>query len=99
MEVDYTVEAPVVRGRLSLAEIEELVAKPLDSKPDKKFFLALSISGSALLIGVIGLFYTFYYGIGMWGNNQPVAWGFGITNFQYLEYFSPYVKEKIRKTY
>ena len=81
MEVDYTVEAPVVRGRLSLAEIEELVAKPLDSKPDKKFFLALSISGSALLIGVIGLFYTFYYGIGMWGNNQPVAWGFGITNF------------------
>ena len=81
MEVDYSVEAPVVRGRLSLSEIEELVAKPLDSKPDKKFFIALSISGSALLIGAIGLFFTFYYGIGMWGNNQPVGWGFGIVNF------------------
>ena len=56
MEVDYSVESPTVAGRLSLAEIEELVAKPLDSKPDKKFFIALSISGSALLIGAICLF-------------------------------------------
>src|SRR5664280_3846575 len=23
----------------------------------------------------------FYYGIGMWGNNQPVGWAFGIINF------------------
>jgi Ni/Fe-hydrogenase subunit HybB-like protein len=25
--------------------------------------------------------YTLYYGIGSWGNNRPVAWGFGIINF------------------
>lgn len=33
--------------------------------------------------GVLGtaLFSTLFYGIGMWGNNVPVAWAFGITNF------------------
>ncbi|NJD21365.1 MAG: hydrogenase [Melioribacter sp.] len=30
---------------------------------------------------VIGLGLTFYYGIGMWGNNIPVGWAFDITNF------------------
>ena len=46
MSVDYTIEPPVVHGRLSLAQIEELVAKPLDTKPDKKFYIAISISGA-----------------------------------------------------
>ena len=59
MSTDYSVEAPVVAGRLSLAEIEELIAKPLDSKPDKKFFLALTISGSVLLIGAVCLAFSF----------------------------------------
>ena len=81
MNVDYTTEAPVVQGRLSLAQIEELVAKPLDTKPDKKFFIALTISGSFLLFGAVLLALTFYKGIGLWGNNEPVGWGFPIVNF------------------
>ncbi|NUN09806.1 MAG: polysulfide reductase NrfD [Ignavibacteriaceae bacterium] len=74
-------EAPAIEGRLSLSQIEELIAKPLDSKPDKKFLLALSISGSALALGALCVLLTFYYGIGLWGNNQPVGWGFDIVNF------------------
>ena len=81
MNVDYSTESPVIHGRLSLAQIEELVAKPLDTKPDKKFYIALTISGGALLIGVVLLLLTFYYGVGLWGNNQPVGWGFPIINF------------------
>jgi len=79
--IDYSVEGPVVQGRLSLAEIEELVAKPLDTKPDKKFFIAITISGGLLLIGATLLLITFFNGIGLWGNNQPVGWGFPIVNF------------------
>ena len=41
MAVDYSVEAPLVKGRLSLAQIEELVVAPLDSKPNKKYLIAL----------------------------------------------------------
>lgn len=39
----------------------------------------------ATLLGSLGLFaamaYTVLTGIGVWGNNVPVGWGFGITNF------------------
>lgn len=81
MDIDYSKEAPVVAGRLSLAEIEELVAKPLDTKPDRKYFIALSIAVSALMIGAISLGLSFYWGLGLWGNNQPIGWAFDIVNF------------------
>lgn len=79
--VDYTQEVPIVEGRPTLKEINELIAKPLDAKPDKKYYIALSITLSMLTIGVIGIALSFYYGVGMWGNNNPVGWGFPIVNF------------------
>lgn len=81
MNIDYSQEAPVVAGRLTLAQIEELVAKPMDTKPDKKYFIALSISGSLLMLGAVLLGLSLYYGTGLWGNNQPVGWAFPIVNF------------------
>jgi len=65
----------------SLKELDDLIAKPTTTNPDRKYYIALSISLLMLGLGVIGLFYTFYYGIGMWGNNIPVAWAFDFTNF------------------
>lgn len=79
--VDYREEVQVIEGRPPLRSLDDLIAKPLDSKPDKKFFIALSVTLSMLGLLVVGLFLTFYYGIGMWGNNNPVGWGFGIVNF------------------
>lgn len=81
MQIDYSKETPAIAGRLTLAEIEELVAVPLETKPDRKYYIALTISVSALLIGAIALGITFLYGVGMWGNNQPVGWAFDIVNF------------------
>lgn len=81
MQIDYSKETPAIAGRLTLAEIEELVAVPMETKPDKKYYIALTISVSALLIGAIALGITFLYGVGMWGNNQPVGWAFDIVNF------------------
>jgi Ni/Fe-hydrogenase subunit HybB-like protein len=79
--LDYTHEVPVIEGKPPLRELDELISKPLNTKPDRKFYIALSISGSMLALLVIGLGLTFYYGIGMWGNNIPVGWAFDITNF------------------
>lgn len=81
MNIDYSRELPVIQGRLSLAEIENLIASPLDEKPGRKFFIALSISLSLLFIGVLSVGYLFYKGTGVWGLNQPVGWAFDITNF------------------
>ncbi|MFA3782065.1 NrfD/PsrC family molybdoenzyme membrane anchor subunit [Melioribacteraceae bacterium 4301-Me] len=79
--VDYSQELSVIEGRPPLRSIDELISKPLDSKPDKKFYIALSITLTMLITGVICLAFTFYYGIGLWGNNNPVGWGFAIINF------------------
>jgi len=81
VNIDYSQEAPLIAGRLDLAQIEELIAQPMDTKPDRKYYIALSISVTALLIGAVSLGLTFYYGIGLWGNNQPVGWAFEIVNF------------------
>ncbi|MAT58318.1 MAG: hydrogenase [Ignavibacteriae bacterium] len=43
--------------------------------------MALAVTISMLGIGVIGLALSFYYGTGLWGNNNPVGWGFPIVNF------------------
>ncbi len=79
--VDYTQELSVIEGKPPLRELDDLISKPIDAKPTKKFFIALTISGSMLSLLLIGLGLTFYYGIGMWGNNIPVGWAFDITNF------------------
>ena len=80
-EVNYTQELSVIEGRPPLRELDELIAKPLETKPDKKFYIALSITLSMLAMFVIGIGLTFYFGIGEWGNNIPVGWGFAIINF------------------
>jgi len=81
VNIDYSKELPLIQGRLSLGEIEDLIAKPMSEKPTKKYFFALSITLSLLMIGAVSLGLTFYYGIGLWGNNQPVGWAFDIVNF------------------
>ena len=79
--VDYSHELSVVEGKPALRELDDLIAKPLDTKPNKSFYIALSITLGMLSLLVIGLGLTFYYGIGMWGNNVPVGWAFDIVNF------------------
>ena len=79
--VDYTRELSVLEGKPALRELDDLIAKPLETKPNKKFYIALAITLSMTGLLVIGLALTFYYGIGMWGNNIPVGWAFDIVNF------------------
>jgi len=79
--VDYTRELSVLEGKHALRELDDLIAKPLETKPDKKFYIALAITLSMTGLLVVGLALTFYYGIGMWGNNIPVGWAFDIVNF------------------
>ncbi len=79
--VDYTHEQSVIEGRPPLRELDDIISKPLESKPNKKFFMALSITLGLMSFFVIGIGITFYYGIGMWGNNNPVGWAFDIVNF------------------
>jgi molybdopterin-containing oxidoreductase family membrane subunit len=81
VQQDYTKEPSLVEGRLTIGEIEELIAAPLDSRPGFKYYLALTITTSVMLVGGVCLALSLWFGVGLWGNNQPVAWGFPIVNF------------------
>ncbi|MBN1634193.1 MAG: polysulfide reductase NrfD [Ignavibacteria bacterium] len=74
-------EIPLVTERTTFPELDDVVFKPTETKPTKKWFLGITLSSTALLVGIICLVYSIYYGIGMWGNNNPVGWGFDIINF------------------
>lgn len=81
MSIDYSVEKSVIEGSPTLASINDAVSKPMETLPDKNFYIAISITITMLLIGVASFAYTFYTGVGAWGNNVPVAWAFDIVNF------------------
>ena len=81
LDATYTKELPLVENNPPLKELDEIIALPTETKPNKGWWIAFGISSTALLIGGVSLFLTIYYGIGMWGNNQPVGWAFGIVNF------------------
>jgi Ni/Fe-hydrogenase subunit HybB-like protein len=81
VSTDYSYEASVIEGTPSLESINTIISAPLEKKGDYKYYIALGITLTMVIIGAVSLAYTFLFGIGMWGNNQPVAWGFGITNF------------------
>jgi len=79
--VDYSKELSPIEGKQPLRKIDDVIAKPLETKPDRKYYIALAVTLTMLMIGVVSLGLSFYYGTGMWGNNNPVGWGFPIVNF------------------
>jgi len=77
----YSEEYSVIEGKPSLRSIDDLISKPLDTKPDKKYYIALAVTLTMMGIGGVALAISIFYGTGMWGNNNPVGWGFPIVNF------------------
>jgi molybdopterin-containing oxidoreductase family membrane subunit len=71
----------VLIGRPSDAELSEQLLSTTWRPFTAGWKLAFAICGalSAMLFILVGL--TVLRGIGLWGNNIPVAWGFGIINF------------------
>ena len=79
--VEYTRELPVVEGSPRASDIEAVVAAPLDQFPSRTWWIAFGVTTSLLGIGAFCVLITFLYGLGVWGVNQPVSWGFDIVNF------------------
>src|SRR5512134_2634215 len=72
---------PLVTGGMTYADVTEKVAAITERTPPKQWYYALGISSvlTGMLFGCLG--YLVSTGIGVWGNNNPVGWGWDITNF------------------
>ena len=71
---------PVLEHAGSYADVaDELLGKVL--RPPRWMRPALLITFLGTVVLFVAIAYTFTTGIGVWGNNIPVAWAFAITNF------------------
>jgi len=72
---------PLVDGDKSLADVTRDIARPMEGKPTRLWYIALAVSSTMLLLGFAAVIYQVVFGIGTWGLNRTVGWAFDITNF------------------
>src|SRR5690349_7975635 len=85
--VDNTVEdprvhQPLILGGHDFTTLTDRVCAVVESKTvPKAWGIALGLSTILTLILFAMLYHLVTTGVGVWGNNIPVAWAFDITNF------------------
>ncbi len=72
---------PLILGEPSYGSITHDVAGSLEGRPGAAWWMAFLVAASALGVGLVSMGYTIAVGIGTWGLNRTVGWGFDITNF------------------
>ena len=73
--------SPLVTGGLDFTGVTRTVASVAEAKPNLWWWVLFLISFSLMSMFFALIGYLFTTGVGIWGNNQPVAWGFPIVNF------------------
>ncbi len=77
----YHDDPPLVAGNLSFHEVTDLVALHTEKKTPMAWYGAFSIANIGLMILLLAVAYLFWNGVGVWGLNNPVGWGYAIVNF------------------
>ena len=73
--------APLVLGDNDFTSVTEKVCGLAQGRTPRAWYIAFAISVSLMLFLFALIGYLIVTGVGVWGNNQPVAWGFPIVNF------------------
>jgi molybdopterin-containing oxidoreductase family membrane subunit len=75
------VRGPLVLGDKTFRNISEDIIAPIDRRPGFWWFATLSIASVLSLMGIWAIYVTVTKGIGTWGVNNTVGWGWAIINF------------------
>ncbi len=75
------VRETLVLGNPSIRDVTARISSIVESKITMKYLATLSITGGMAALGLFALYYTIATGIGAWGLNNPIGWGWDITNF------------------
>jgi len=72
---------PLIVGKHDDAALTEMVFRPIWRKTPRLWWMLflICLGGTGLLATAVSV--TLARGIGAWGNNIPVGWAYGITNF------------------
>jgi molybdopterin-containing oxidoreductase family membrane subunit len=73
---------PLVIGGYDFHAVTEAVCQVVERpRPPIGWYIMFTISAAALTLMVAMITWLFWKGIGVWGVNQPVGWGYAIVNF------------------
>ena len=78
-------EPALTVGKVTAGSLDDQVLAFPENRPPKQWYIGLAITLTALFIGLGFIGYTFFTGIGAWGNTSPVFWAFDIINFVFWE--------------
>jgi len=80
-EPTVSLRRPLVEGDRTPGDVTDDVCRPLEGRPTGLWWAGMFAALSALALGIVAVGYTLMTGIGTWGLNRTVGWGFDITNF------------------
>lgn len=75
------VRGALIHGDKDYKQISTDIIQPMEGKPRLWWYISLAIALVAASVGVWAIFVTVSIGIGTWGLNNSVAWGWEIINF------------------
>jgi len=75
------VRGPLILGNKDYHQITSDIIAPIDNKTPGWWKAAMGVSSIMAVIGIFSMVYTVRYGLGVWGVNNSVAWGWEIINF------------------
>ncbi len=75
------IRGPLIEGEKTFGRITADVSSPLEKKPGSWWYIAMFFSTIASIYGFYAIYMTVYKGIGEWGVNNTVGWGWEIVNF------------------
>ncbi|MBT4881648.1 MAG: polysulfide reductase NrfD [Flavobacteriales bacterium] len=81
MQKEAEIRDPLILGNKSFHDITKDIAKPVEGKASKYWWILFSLSLVLFIWGVLSMAYTIGTGIGAWGLNKTVNWAWDITNF------------------
>ncbi len=74
-------DPPLIGGKPTFGSITEKISGIVEGKTKKAWFVLFGLASSLALILFGSIGFLFYEGIGVWGINNPVGWGWAIVNF------------------
>jgi molybdopterin-containing oxidoreductase family membrane subunit len=81
MQRESEIRDPLILGNKTYHDISKDIARPIEGKANKYWWILFSLSLGLFLWGMLSIAYTICTGIGVWGLNKTVGWAWDITNF------------------
>src|ERR1700750_956207 len=83
MHIKYEsfVREPLVDGDKDYHQVSEDIISPIERKPGRMWYVGFIFSVILLCFGIFSVTWAVYWGLGTWGVNRTIGWGWDITNF------------------